>query len=55
MSSANASRSHAVLSVATRRHDAEYIAGGHPASAEAHTDPTEYYGCNVFDDKAMRR
>ena len=55
MSSANASRSHAVLSVATRRHDAEYIAGGHPATAEAHTDPTEYYGCNVFDDKAMRR
>ena len=55
MSSANASLSHAVLSVATRRHDAEYIAGGHPATAEAHTDPTEYYGCNVFDDKAMRR
>ena len=55
MSSANASRSHAVLSVATRRHDAEYIAGGRPAAAESHTDPTEYYGCNVFDDKAMRR
>ena len=55
MSSANASRSHAVLSVATRRHDAEYIAGGRPAATESHTDPTEYYGCNVFDDKAMRR
>lgn len=55
MSSANTSRSHAVLSVATRRHDAEYIAGGRPAAAESHTDPTEYYGCNVFDDKAMRR
>ena len=54
MSSANASRSHAVLSVATRRHDAEFIAGGRPSATEAHTDPTEYYGCNVFDDKAMR-
>lgn len=55
MSSANASRSHAVLSVATRRHDAEYIAGGRPVADEGRTDPTEYYGCNVFDDKAMRR
>lgn len=55
MSSANASRSHAVLSVATRRRDAEYLAAAAHPEAEKHTDPTEYYGCNVFDDKAMRR
>ncbi|MBQ5728325.1 MAG: glutamine synthetase III, partial [Mailhella sp.] len=55
MSSPNASRSHAVLSVASRRRDAEYIAGGRPADAAVPSDPTEYFGCNVFDDKAMRR
>ena len=55
MSSPNASRSHAVLSVASRRRDAEYIAGGRPADAGVPSDPTEYFGCNVFDDKAMRR
>ncbi len=54
MFSANAGRSHAVLSVATHRRDAEQLAGD-GAPAAAHSDPTEYFGCNVFDDKAMRR
>ena len=54
MFSANAGRNHAVLSVAAHRRDAEQLAGdGIPASA--HSDPTEYFGCNVFDDKTMRR
>ncbi|MBQ8744059.1 MAG: glutamine synthetase III, partial [Mailhella sp.] len=53
MSSANA-RSHAVLSVATNRRDAEHLAGARPAMEQS-SDPTEYFGCNVFDDKAMRR
>ncbi|MCQ2443889.1 MAG: glutamine synthetase III [Mailhella sp.] len=51
--SANAGRSHAVLSVASRRRDAEFIAGR--PSENTPTDPTEYFGCNVFDDRAMRR
>ncbi len=54
MSSANA-RSHAVHSVATNRRDAEHLAGALPAEAGQAADPTEYFGCNVFDDKAMRR
>ena len=54
MHSAIASRSHAVLSVAERRRDAEQSAL--PARAqEASADPGEYFGCNVFDDKTMRR
>ena len=52
---ANASRSHAVLSVAAHRRDAELSAGVTSPSAETPSDPTEYFGCNVFDDKAMRR
>ncbi|MBO6003164.1 MAG: glutamine synthetase III, partial [Mailhella sp.] len=51
---ANASRSHAVLSVAERRRDAEQSALPAAPGAAA-TDPTEYFGCNVFDDKTMRR
>ena len=54
MSSFNA-RSHAVHSVATNRRDAEHLAGTLPSEAGTAADPTEYFGCNVFDDKAMRR
>ena len=52
MNSANA-RSHAVLSVATHRRNAE-LSASRPEDGTP-SDPTEYYGCNVFDDKAMRR
>ena len=52
MPSANA-RSHAVLSVATHRRNAE-LSAGRPDDGSP-TDPTTYFGCNVFDDKAMRR
>ena len=52
MNSANA-RSHAVLSVATHRRNAE-LSASRPDDGSP-SDPTEYYGCNVFDDKAMRR
>ncbi len=51
MNSVNA-RNHAVLSVATHRRNAE-LSAGRPDAAPS--DPTEYFGCNVFDDKAMRR
>ena len=54
MSSFNA-RSHAVHSVATNRRDAEHLVGTLPSEAGTAADPTEYFGCNVFDDKAMRR
>ena len=54
MSSFNA-RSHAVHSVATNRRDAEHLAGPLPSEVSPAADPTEYFGCNVFDDKAMRR
>ena len=54
MSSFNA-RSHAVHSVATNRRDAEHLAGTLPSEVSPAADPTEYFGCNVFDDKAMRR
>lgn len=52
MPSANA-RSHAVLSVATHRRNAE-LSAGRPDDGSP-SDPTAYFGCNVFDDKAMRR
>ena len=62
MSARNVNRSNAVLTISRRRREggAEATLSCPPAGNETcperqKNDPTTFYGCNVFDDKAMRR
>ncbi|MCH5277255.1 MAG: glutamine synthetase III [Desulfovibrionaceae bacterium] len=60
MSARNVSRSNAVLEISRRRREEGPDTGPLPAADALHAgtageDPTTFYGCNVFDDKAMRR